>query len=120
MDQQHRHRTFTDGGRHPLRRFGPELTVIVDAAAGGRAPGMIFIVEKDGISDDHVSTHRISLLYLIRYLEESVGSRALVVGIEPADMGEGKTISAPVRAAAIQIAEFIREMLNEGGCGRVP
>jgi hydrogenase maturation protease HycI len=104
----------------PIRRFGPDLTVIVDAAVGGRAPGTIFLVDWEKISDDGVSTHHVSLLYLVRYLEESVGSRVLVLGIEPADLGEGKTISAPVRASAIQIADFISEMLNDRVLGLVP
>jgi hydrogenase maturation protease HycI len=95
----------------PVRRFGPDLTVIVDAAVGGRAPGTIFIIERDGISDDAVSTHRISLLYLVRYLEESVGSRVLVLGIEPADMREGAPITPAVLRAVRIVAEFLSATL---------
>jgi hydrogenase 3 maturation protease len=100
----------------PIRKFGPDLTVIVDAAVGGHAPGTVFIVEKEGITDDEVSTHRISLLYLVRYLEESIGSKVLILGIEPADLNAGETISAPVQAAIILIAEFFNEILSDRDC----
>ncbi len=72
-----------------IRRFGPEWTIIVDAAVGGHPPGTIFIVERDKISDEGVSTHNISLLYLVRYLEESIGSRVIVLGIEPSSLELG-------------------------------
>ena len=91
----------------PIRRFGPDLTVIVDAAIGGQAPGTIFVVGRDRISDNEVSTHRISLLYLVRYLEESIGSRALVLGIEPSVMGEGAPMTPAVRRAVETVTEYL-------------
>lgn len=82
-----------------IRRFGPELTVIVDAAVGGHPPGTVFIVERDKISDDGVSTHNISLLYLVRYLEESIGSRVIVLGLEPSSLELGAPMSPEVSHA---------------------
>jgi hydrogenase maturation protease HycI len=93
----------------PIRAFGPDLTVIVDAAIGGRAPGTIFVVDRAAITDDEVSTHRISLLYLVRYLEESIGSRVLVVGIEPETLAEG----APMTPAAARAVETLSEFLAD-------
>jgi hydrogenase maturation protease HycI len=95
----------------PIRRFGPILTVIVDAAVGGLAPGTIYFVEKAGISDSEVSTHRISLLYLIRYLEESIGSRVLVVGIEPETLAEGAPMTPAVARAVETLSEFLADLL---------
>jgi len=90
-----------------IRRFSPELTVIVDAAVGGHAPGTIFVVERGMIDDNEVSTHRISLLYLVRYLEESIGSRALVVGVEPGTLEEGAAMTPAVRDAVQSMAGFL-------------
>jgi hydrogenase maturation protease HycI len=95
----------------PIRRFGPDLTVIVDAAVGGHAPGTVFVVGKDGISDNEVSTHRISLLYLVRYLEESIGSRVLVVGIEPVTLAEGAPMTPAVARAVETLSEFLADSL---------
>ena len=99
----------------PIRKFNPDLTILVDAAIGGHAAGTIFIVDRAAVTDDEVSTHRISLLYLIRYLEESIGSRVLLLGIEPADMGEGVPLSATVRTAAGRVTESILASLGRTG-----
>jgi hydrogenase 3 maturation protease len=93
----------------PIRKYGPELTIIVDAALGGHESGGIFIVDRDKIADTGISTHQISLLYLVRYLEESIGSRVTVVGIEPESMAEG----APMSAAALRAAEILAAFLSE-------
>jgi hydrogenase maturation protease HycI len=90
-----------------IRRFGPELTIIVDAAVGGNAPGTVYIVERDKIADEGVSTHNISLLYLVRYLEESIGSRVIVLGIEPSSLELGASMSQEVRQAVDDIVSEI-------------
>ncbi|MDD8025263.1 MAG: hydrogenase 3 maturation endopeptidase HyCI [Acidobacteriota bacterium] len=86
-----------------IRRFGPDVTIIVDAALGGHPPGTIFIIERDKIADEGVSTHAISLLYLVRYLEESIGSRVIVLGIEPMSLELGAPMSAEVHNAVEEI-----------------
>ncbi|MCX6559818.1 MAG: hydrogenase 3 maturation endopeptidase HyCI [Candidatus Aminicenantes bacterium] len=86
-----------------IRRFGPELTIIIDAAIGGRTPGTIFIVEREKIADEGVSTHTISLLYLVRYLEESIDSQVIVLGIEPSSLELGSPMSPEVRQAVDEI-----------------
>jgi hydrogenase 3 maturation protease len=90
-----------------IRRFGPDLTIIVDAALGGHPPGTIFIVEREKIADEGVSTHTISLLYLVRYLEESIGSRVIVLGVEPLSLDFGAPMSPEVRQA---VDEIVSEM----------
>ena len=95
-----------------LRRFGPDLTVIIDAAVSGRPPGTIFIVGRDEIADDAVSTHRISLRYLVRYVEETIGGAVWILGIQPKsvhDTAGQKALSPPVEKAARDIADFILE-----------
>jgi hydrogenase maturation protease len=93
----------------PIRKFGPDLTLIVDAAVGGHAPGAIFLVDRGAITDDAVSTHRISLLQLVRYLEESIGSRVLVVGIEPETLAEGAPMTPAVARAVETLSEFLAD-----------
>jgi hydrogenase maturation protease HycI len=95
----------------PIRAFGPDLTVIIDAAVGNHAPGTIFVVDRAAITDDEVSTHRISLVYLVRYLEESIGSRVLVVGIEPKTLAEGAPMTPAVARAVETLSEFLADSL---------
>ena len=104
-----------------IRRFAPDLTVIVDAAAAGLAPGTIFVLDADALSDEGVSTHTISLFYLARYLEKSIGSRVLILGIEPSRRIDGAGISAPVSRAAKDLsaameARFFPRALRKNPC----
>ena len=100
-----------------IRRFGPDLTLIIDAAVGGHAPGTIFIVDHDKIADDGLSTHRVSLRYLARYLKETMGSDVLILGIQPEtiDLGVGRTaLSGPVERSAKEISDYLAKILMPG------
>jgi len=102
-----------DAGESPenatglIREFCPTHVLIVDAALGGFEPGTIFIVDRDKISQDDISTHRIPLVHLIRYLEAGVGCRVVLVGIEPKNLALGKPVSPPVKAAAARLAAWL-------------
>jgi len=103
---------FIDGGETPenqtarIREFRPDLVVLIDAARSGRRRGEIFVVAKEAIADEEVSTHRISLALLIRFIEESIGASVLFLGIEPGSTEPGVSVSAAVRRAARTVGEY--------------
>ena len=72
-----------------VRRFGPDLVVVVDAARGGRRPGRVFLFDERDIADEDLSSHRIPLSRLARYVRETMGCRVVLVGIEPAAVAPG-------------------------------
>ena len=97
-----------------LRRFGPDLTVIIDAAMARHSPGTIFLVDRNRIADDGVSTHSLSLRYLVRYVEETIGGAVWILGIQPKDWGPAagrKRLSPPVEKSTREVADFISETL---------
>jgi hydrogenase 3 maturation protease len=99
-----------------IRAFGPGLVLILDAADGARRPGAVFLVEKEKIADDGVSTHKISPAMLVCYLEESVGCRVLVLGIQPKTtvLRPGRAaFSAPVERAVSEIVGILRAAVLE-------
>jgi len=104
-----------DGGGVPesatglIRKFRPTHVLIVDAAAGGQDRGTIFFINKKKIPDDDPTTHRIPLAHLVRYLEESVGCRVILLGIEPRCMSQGKPMSPAVRKSAEILADALEE-----------
>ncbi len=108
---------FVDGGETPenetgkMRHFHPDLVLLIDAARGGRPSGEIFTVDPESIADEEISTHRISLSLLVRYLEESVGARVLFLGIEPVSTSLHAPISDPVRRAVDALAAFLEQTL---------
>ena len=107
-----------DGGEVPesltgeIRKFGPSHVLIVDTASGGYEPGTIFLVDREKISQDDLTTHRIPLSLLVRYLEESVGCRVLIIGIEPCLLGLGEPLSDAVTKAVRLLSKRLAEILK--------
>lgn len=93
-----------------IRDFRPTHVLIVDAAIGGYQPGTVFIVDKEKIRQDDITTHRLPLFHLVRYLEESIGCRVILVGIEPQEAAWGKQVSAAVRAAVSLLAAGLADI----------
>jgi len=94
-----------------IRAFGPDLVVLVDAAVGPYPPGTPFIVLPEEIVDESPSTHRIPLSLLVRYLQESVGCRTIVLGIQPKSVQDGQRLSRPVRAAVSALVDRLSKTL---------
>ncbi len=97
-----------------VRAFGPDLVVLVDSAGAGRRPGSVFLVDPAAIADDDVSTHRLPLARLARYLEETIGCRVLVLGIEPASFDASRVSPAVGRAVRKVVAVLAKALAATG------
>jgi len=95
-----------------IRKFHPNLVLILDTARGQYKPGTVFLVEKDDIEEDGVSTHRISLALLVSYLEETIGCKVMVLGIQPLDLRLGENISPIVKKSAKNLAAFLSQIIG--------
>jgi hydrogenase maturation protease HycI len=95
-----------------IRKFGPGLVLILDAALGPHPPGTVFLVDKDEIPDEGVSTHKISLKMLVYYLEETLGCTVAFLGIQSADLGLGRPVTKPVERAAKRLSAALAEILR--------
>lgn len=93
-----------------IRKFRPDLVLILDAAQGIHKPGTVFIVEKNQIRDEGVSSHQISLALLLSYLEETVGCKVIVLGIQPFKLGEGTVLSPRIEKSAHKLAEYLASL----------
>jgi len=90
-----------------IRRFHPDLVLILDAAQGGYKPGTVFLAGKNQIEDDGASTHTISLALLASYLEETIGCKVIILGIQPLNLSLGDNISLPVRKASEKLVAYL-------------
>ena len=105
---------------------GCDLLILVDAAARGAAPGTLSVLDVGGddVGDDDVAdgpplidAHDLgpdAVLAVVRRLGGRLG-RTLVVACEPADVGVGMELSAPVRAAVPEAVRIIESILEGGG-----
>jgi hydrogenase maturation protease len=106
---------------------GCDLLILVDTAARGAPPGTVSLLEaRPGeapagapLIDPH-SLAPDDVLALLRRLGGQP-ARTLVVTCEPADLGAGMELSAPVRAAVPEAVRLVEAILTEaGGTGDAP
>jgi hydrogenase maturation protease len=105
-----------------IRKFGATHVLIVDVAAGGFAPGTLFLFDPAEIRDDDASTHRAPLSLLADFLAKTVGCRVLVLGIEPKSFEPGASlspeVSAAVENAAAGLAAFALRRVKSSSASR--
>ena len=87
-----------------IRREHPDTLVIVDAADLGEAPGSVRVIPASRIEDTGIGTHMLPLHHLLAYLKPVVGE-IFVIGIQPAIVTSGETLSPAVERAVARLAE---------------
>jgi hydrogenase 3 maturation protease len=102
---------FPESMTGPIRIFRPTHVLVIDAASAGHPPGTVFFINKKKVSEDDLTTHRIPLSQLVRYLEESVGCRVILLGIEPGTIAAGRTVSPEVKAAVSALSSALTDTL---------
>ena len=96
----------------PLRRFQPNLVLLIDAAQMGAAPGTICLLpwqETEGIS---ASTHTLPLHVFAGYISNEMNCEVLLLGIEPTDISFGAPLSEPVHQALHEVARELPVVLG--------
>jgi len=94
-----------------LRRFRPDLVMLVDAALMDDPPGTVRWLPFQEISGTAASMHTLSLSVLARFVGAELGSEVALLGIQPARSIVGAPLSAPVRAAVEAVTEHIARLL---------
>ncbi len=95
-----------------IRKFKPARILIIDAALAGLKPGDVFILEKEKIAIEEISSHKIPLMVLISYLEQSTGCKVTVLGIQAKDLSFGAPITPIVKTAVKTVADFLAASLS--------
>jgi hydrogenase 3 maturation protease len=92
-----------------LRKFSPNLILLIDAAEMHAVPGAICWIPIQSIDGMSASTHSLPLSMLARYLTLELNCTVALIGIQPRSNEVGETISAEVSRA---INEVVDEMCN--------
>ena len=94
-----------------IRKFKPSRVLIVDAALAGLKPGDIFILEKEKIAIEEISSHKIPLMVLISYLEQSIGCKVFVLGIQAKDLSFGAPITPIIKTAVKEVVDYLSTLI---------
>jgi hydrogenase maturation protease len=90
---------------------GFDHVVFLDAMEFGGAPGAVVLLGAEEIAArrPQVSTHKLSLGLLARMVEAGGRTRAWLLGVQPASLGAGRELSAPVQGTL----EVLRRLIVE-------
>jgi hydrogenase 3 maturation protease len=104
-----------DGGHAPenstakLRRFGPDIVLLIDAAQMGEAPGTIRWIDMEDLDGLSASTHSLPLSMLAKYLSLELGCEVKLLGIQPRSNKVAETVSYEALQA---IEEIVAELIT--------
>jgi hydrogenase 3 maturation protease len=96
----------------PLRRFAPDLVVLVDAARMGEPPGTVRWLPWQETVGLPGSTHTVPLSLLAQYLTTELACQVALLGIQPLDTEIGSPVSPPVQEAVDGIVTALVELLR--------
>lgn len=96
----------------PLRKFNPDLVVVVDAANLDEAPGTIKVVDWQNTTGFGASTHTLPPSTFIKFLVEDIGCQVFFIGIQVNQIEYLSPMSLEVERAVEEIYDLLAEMLS--------
>ncbi len=106
-----------DAGQAPenataeLRRFAPDIILLIDAAEMNEEPGSIRFINMEELDGMSASTHSMPLSMLARYLTLELGCEIKLLGIQLQSNEVGESISPPVLKSVGEIADELSGLL---------
>lgn len=96
----------------PLRRFAPDVVLLVDAAQMGEPPGAIRCVSWQDLDGFGGSTHTLSPHILATFLIDELGCQVSLIGIQPAQDRVAAELSPEVADAVDTLVLWLLRVLT--------
>ena len=94
-----------------IRRFAPDMILLIDAAALYGEPGSIYWIDWGEASGFSASSHTLPLSILVEYLTAELGCEAFLLGIQPEATTLGASLSKPAEIAKDILVQALTETL---------
>lgn len=94
-----------------LRRFGPDLVLLVDAAQMGEPPGAVRWLDGEQTTGISASTHSLPPYMLARYMTAEFGCHVALIGMQPFANQVDAPLTPGMRAAAEDVIEGLADAL---------
>lgn len=104
-----------EGFTGPLRRFQPDLVIMIDAAELGEPPGTIRWFDWEAAQGMSGSTHTLPPSMFARYLMTETGCQVLLIGVQPKHLNFDEGISPEARAAVDGLTGALHAWLVDAG-----
>ncbi len=95
-----------------LRRFQPDLVLLLDSALMGDEPGAVRWLDPEQTEGFSASTHTLPLHILVSYLTAEMGCSIGIIGIQPEQTFADAPLTPHVQAAAEEVAAGLLNRLT--------
>ncbi len=95
-----------------IRRFAPDLVILVDAAEMGDPPGTVRWLDWREAAGLNTSTHSLPASMVARYLVGELSCEVALIGIQVQDTSLGAGISPAVRRAIRSVSRGLATLLG--------
>lgn len=96
---------------HEIRTLHPSHIIIIDAVEFEANPGEMLIIQKEQIDTFNISTHSMPISFIINYIEETIGSKIMTIGIQPKEMKLVNIISDEVKESVDELSDMLVELV---------
>lgn len=90
-----------------LRRFNPDLVILIDSAQLNEPPGAICWLPWQDTTGLSASSHTMPPYMLANYLTAELNCEIALIGIQPANTGLGSSLSQQIEEAVKEIEEIL-------------
>lgn len=97
----------------PLRRFQPDLVILVDAADFGAAPGTITWIDWQDVDGLSASTHTLPPTVFSEFLIHELGCEIGLIGIQASQTEFDQPPSPLILAAVLELAREMGPLLQD-------
>jgi hydrogenase 3 maturation protease len=95
-----------------VRRIRPTHVIIVDAVDFKGSPGDIILSFEPTFDEVSVSTHKPSLTLLAKYIQSDIGSKIILLGVQPKSVDWGSSMSDEVLAASEVVVKAFKSAIR--------
>jgi len=96
-----------------IEKIKPSHVIMIDAVDMGAEPGSIGLITKEQILKyPTISTHKPSPHILMSYIEEIIGAKVLIIGVQPENVDFGEGLTPKVEKAVEILVDMLTLILS--------
>ncbi len=96
-----------------ILKLSPDVVLFVDAVEIGESPGTVKIIPPSILKEDTLSTHKLPLGFVMKYLENE-GIKSFLIGIQPVQTEFNTDLSISIKSLLIDLKEVFEKALSSG------
>jgi len=94
-----------------VRRLSPTHVLLLDAVEMGERAGAIKLIDYKEIEEVMPSTHTLPLYMLAKYVEQEIGSKVSILGVQPKNLDFGTGLSTEVENSVGKLVLLVKQII---------